>query len=64
MALHVYNLQGQRIRTLIEGPVPAGYGEVSWDGRDQGGRPVAGGVYLYRLETGTVKETRKLLFLR
>ena len=62
-ALHVYNLQGQRVRTLIDGPVAAGYGEVSWDGRDQGGRPVAGGVYLYRLEAGTVTETRKLLFL-
>ena len=57
-------LRGQRVRTLIDGPVAAGYGEASWDGRDQGGRPVAGGVYLYRLETGTVKETRKLLFLR
>ncbi len=64
VTLHVYNLQGQKIRTLFEGEVAAGYGEVSWDGRDQHGRPVAGGVYLYRLETGTVKETRKLLFLR
>ena len=64
VALHVYNLGGQRVRTLIEGRVPAGYGEAAWDGRDQGGRPVAGGVYLYRLETGTVTETRKLLYLR
>ena len=63
-ALHVYNLQGQRVRTLIEGEVAAGYGEVSWDGRDQHGRPVAGGVYLYRLETEAVRETRKLLYLR
>ncbi len=64
VTLHVYNLRGQRVRTLFEGEVAAGYGEVSWDGRDQHGRPVGGGVYLYRLETGTVKETRKLLFLR
>ncbi len=64
VALHVYNLQGQRVRTLIDGSVPAGYGEAAWDGRDQGGRPVAGGVYLYRLETGGFRETRKLLFLR
>ena len=63
-AVHVYNLQGQRVRTLIDGPVPAGYGEVAWDGRDQGGRSVAGGVYFYRLESGKVKETRKLLLLR
>lgn len=64
VTLHVYNLQGQRVRTLIEGEVAPGYGEVSWDGRDQHGRPVAGGVYLYRLESGVIRETRKLLFLR
>jgi hypothetical protein len=63
-ALHIYNLQGQKIRTLIEGPVVAGYREITWDGRDHTGHIVASGVYLYRLETDSVDLTRKLLFLR
>ena len=63
-ALHIYNLQGQKVRTLVEGPVIAGYREISWDGQDQNGRIVASGVYLYRLKTGSIDLTRKLLFLR
>ena len=63
-ALRVYNLQGQMVRTLFQGPVAAGYRKVHWDGLDRNGRLAASGVYLYRLETGTVELTRKLLFLR
>ena len=63
-ALHIYNLHGQKVRTLTTGPVAAGYGEVAWDGRDHSGQVVASGVYLYRLETEGVELTRKLLFLR
>ncbi|HIL11135.1 MAG TPA: DUF2330 domain-containing protein, partial [Candidatus Latescibacteria bacterium] len=64
VALHIYNLQGQKVRTLAEGPVIAGYREITWDGRDQNGRIVASGVYLYRLKIGSIDLTRKLLFLR
>ena len=62
--LHIYNLHGQKVRTLTIGQVAAGYGEVAWDGRDHSGQVVASGVYLYRLETEGVELTRKLLFLR
>ena len=63
-ALHIYNLLGQKVRTLVAGPVIAGYHEVRWDGRDEQGLFVASGVYLYRLEVDSVELTRKLLFLR
>ena len=63
-ALHIYNLHGQKVRTLTTGHVVAGYGEVAWDGRDHSSQVVASGVYLYRLETEEVELTRKLLFLR
>ena len=63
-ALHIYNLHGQKVRTLTTGQVAAGYGEAAWDGRDHSGHVVASGVYLYRLETEGVELTRKLLFLR
>ncbi len=63
-ALHIYNLHGQKVRTLTTDQVAAGYAEVAWDGRDHSGHVVASGVYLYRLETEEVELTRKLLFLR
>jgi len=41
------------------------YHKAPWDGRDEEGRELASGVYLYRLQTGEHKlETRKLLLLR
>ena len=63
-ALHIYNLHGQKVRTLSTGQLAAGYSEVAWDGRDHRGQVVASGVYFYRLETKGVELTRKLLFLR
>ncbi len=47
--LRVYNLLGQAVRTLHQAPLPAGFHEIAWDGRDDRGRLVAAGIYLYRL---------------
>jgi len=58
-----FNLAGQRVVTLIDGMQNAGTYTVRWDGRDDGGRKLASGVYLYRLHTGDGRriETRKLV---
>jgi len=62
--LEIYNLLGQRVRTLVSGQKPAGEHQVSWDGRDDAGREVAGSVYIYRLTAGGLKQSRKLVLLR
>jgi hypothetical protein len=62
--LSVFDLMGQRVATLIHGPQEAGAHLLQWDGRDEQGRELASGVYLYRLQTGAQVETRKLLLLR
>lgn len=54
--LRVYNLLGQAVRTLHQAALPAGFHEIAWDGRDEQGRLVAAGVYLYRLH---VRSERK-----
>ena len=50
--------------TLIQGARQAGVYTVHWDGTDTAGRPLASGMYLYRLRAGQQVETRKLLLLR
>ncbi|MFH1568659.1 MAG: FlgD immunoglobulin-like domain containing protein [Gemmatimonadota bacterium] len=62
--LGVYDLLGQRVRTLAHGWRPAGWHAAAWDGRDDAGQVVATGVYLYRLEAREGITTRKLLRLR
>ena len=62
--LEVFTLTGQRVAVLQQGPQQAGYHRLRWNGRDDVGRPLASGMYLYRLVTEETVLTRKLLLLR
>ena len=62
--VEVFALTGQRVALLHQGPNKAGVHRVHWDGRDDRGRPLASGVYLYRLVTTENVQTRKLALLR
>ena len=61
--LVIYNALGQPVRTLVDEIQAAGTYQVPWDGRDHSGARVANGVYLYRLQAGTVAQVRKMLVL-
>jgi flagellar hook assembly protein FlgD len=61
----IYNLLGQQIKTLFDGPAPAGRYSLTWSGVDELGAQVATGIYFVRLltEHGTQK-IRKMLLIR
>ena len=61
--LTIYNVLGQPMRRVWTGPLPAGEHQLTWDGRDAQGQPVAAGVYLYRLHVGDQTRTRKMVKL-
>ena len=62
--LEVFALTGQRVAVLHQGPKRAGLHRLRWDGRDERGRTLASGVYVYRLVTREAVLTRKLTLLR
>lgn len=62
--LAIYNILGQKIRTLIDGSREAGAYEVLWDGRNDAGLSVSSGVYLYRLKVNGFSKVLKLMVLR
>ena len=62
--VEVFALTGQRVAVLHRGPLQAGFHRVHWDGRDDAGRVLASGVYLYRLVIADRVLTRKLTLLR
>ena len=62
--LEVFALTGQRVTVLIQGQQKAGHHRLHWNGRDDAGRPLASGIYLYRLVTAEGVLTRKLILLR
>jgi hypothetical protein len=62
--LTVFDAQGRSVRRLVEGAVQAaGAYTVTWDGRDDGGRALASGVYFYRLEDGREAATLRTVKL-
>ena len=61
--LTIYNVLGQPMRQVWTGPLPAGEHELTWDGRDAQGRPVATGVYVYRLQVDDQTHARKMVKL-
>lgn len=62
--LAIWNLAGQKVRSLLAAVLEPGSHSVPWDGRDDRGRELATGVYLYRLRAGQHVGTRKLLLLK
>jgi len=62
--LAVYDVSGALVTILVEGEMPGGLNDVSWDGRDAGGRRVDSGVYFCRLEAGGQTASRKLVVLK
>jgi flagellar hook assembly protein FlgD len=57
--LSVYDVRGARVRTLRNGAFPAGRYTVSWDGRDDAGRRLGGGMYFVRLSAAGYARTMK-----
>lgn len=64
VALEIFDISGKLVRSLTEGGRPEGIHTVAWDGRDNAGKPVANGIYFYRLTTGDYTATRKLTIIR
>ncbi|MFQ5652153.1 MAG: FlgD immunoglobulin-like domain containing protein [bacterium] len=62
--LQVFNLLGQKVRTLVKKKQQAGHYAIQWDGKDDFGVPVSSGVYLYRLVAGSLFEVKKMALIR
>jgi hypothetical protein len=62
--LVIYNVLGQKVRTLVNNRMEAGYHSVVWDGRNELGSSVASGIYIYRFEAGDFQKTMKLILLK
>lgn len=62
--IEIYDLTGHRVRTLLDATRPAGYHEVVWDGRNDGGEPQGSGVYFYRLRAAGFERTEKMMLLK
>ena len=62
--LCVYNIRGQKVKTLFDGTAEKGLHRLVWDGRDGSGRSVASGIYLIHLESSGKSSIRKAMLMK
>jgi hypothetical protein len=64
VALRIFNLRGEEIRTLLDEWQSGGDHSVAWDGKDNHGTTVGSGIYVYQLKTSKNIESQKMLLIR
>lgn len=64
VSLEIYNVLGQKVKTLVDEFYPPGRHTVEWDGRDDSGTAVASGIYFSRFSAGEFKARRKMVIVK
>ncbi len=64
VSLVIYDLTGKEVKTLINEPMQPGRYSVKWDGTNNLGQEVAGGIYIYRLQADNFITAKKMILLR
>lgn len=64
VSLKIYDAQSRLVQTLIDAPFSPGRHEVTWNGLNQQNTVAASGVYFYILESGSLREMKKMILLR
>lgn len=62
--LDIYNLKGQKVKTLTNEYKASGKYDIVWKGTDQNNNSVASGVYLYKIRTGKYSSTKKMILMK
>jgi len=63
VTLELYNIVGQKIHTILDGSMEAGYHLITWDGKDTYGDRLTPGVYFMRIKAGPYEKVHKLVIL-
>jgi hypothetical protein len=64
VSIEVFNIKGQKVRTLVSDKLEVGEHSVVWNGTDDNGRGVASGIYFYRMRAGDFTATRKMILMK
>ncbi len=62
--LTIFNLKGQKVRTLVNSSMASGNHSVTWDGTTDRGTSVASGIYFYRLDTKDHSSSKKMVLMK
>ena len=64
VSITIYDMMGRVVRTMVNTQQNAGFKSVRWNATNDKGAPVSAGLYLYRIEAGDFRETKKMVLLK
>ena len=64
VTLEIYNIKGQKVKQIVSDQLSAGQHSVIWNGKDSNEKPVASGIYFYRMRTDSYDKTKRMLLLK
>ena len=62
--MDIYNILGQRVRTLVNSDMQAGYHTIRWNGTNDMGKPLSSGMYIYRIHSSEFTSVKKLVLMK
>ncbi len=62
--LNIYNIKGQKVKSLVSGELSQGTHRIVWNGRDDSGQTVGSGIYFVRMQAGNYTETKKITLIK
>ena len=60
----IHDMMGRVVKTLVNGPQTAGYRSIQWNATNDNNRPVSAGLYLYTIQAGEFRQTKKMVLLK
>ena len=60
----IYDMMGRQVKTLVNGSQTVGYKSIQWNATNNAGQPVSAGIYLYTIQAGDFRQTKKMVLLK
>jgi hypothetical protein len=64
VTVHIYNVLGEKVKRLLDQDQSAGFYQINWDGKNDKGKSVSSGLYLYKLEVNGFSQAKRMLLLK
>ena len=64
VSINIYDLTGKRVKSLVNTNQDAGYRSINWNATNEVGQPVSAGMYIYTIQAGECRQTKKMVLLK
>ena len=64
VSINIFDLMGREIKSLVNKKQIAGFRSIQWDATNNSGQPVSAGMYIYTIQAGEFRQTKKMILLK